>query len=738
MPSALVIAVDTDTKKAQSELNGLSKKINNLNDQIEGKNRKRSYLIEQAEQIKAAYDSAVSAGQDDLAQSLAKDYDKVQTSIARVDGQIRDLNDKLSVTQNRAGDLADSLSRAGNQGSSALDSVNDRIGKFENRIIGLAKRVFVFSLISSALRGLRSWLMNAVVSNDQAAAAIARLKGALLTLAQPILQVVIPAFIALVNILTSVVNAIASAIAALFGTTATAAAGAAKSLNAESKAIGGVGKAAKKETRSLAAFDEINQLADDSDAGGGGGGGGASGSDIMPDFSGITDEVTPRLKEILGYVTLIAAGFALWKIAGNLPGILGLIAGKIGGLLIALGGLMLLWDGLQNAWKNGVGWKNLIEIFAGLAAAAIGLKIAFGAVAAGIALVVGGIAMIITGFHDAMENGWNLQNTLLTIGGILATGLGFFFITGSVIPLVIAGIAALLLAFTIATGHGEELINGIKQFLEGFVQFFKSVFAGDIEGALNGIEKMFGGLKDAVFAVISGLKDAIFSFLDWLDEKTNGKLHGIIVAVKEFLSGQFENIKNTIGGVIDGIMQILSGLTEFVMGVFTGDWETAWNGVKNIFKGVWNAVVSLMEGAINAIIKGMNWLISQMNKISFTAPDWVPGVGGKTVGINIPNISEVRIPRLAQGAVIPPNREFLAVLGDQSSGQNVEAPEGLIRDIVRGEMQQFAAPLAQIVSLMQQGRVLAVDGVAFADLSYGANNAKRSQYGSSLINVRGG
>ena len=108
--------------------------------------------------------------------------------------------------------------------------------------------------------------------------------------------------------------------------------------------------------------------------------------------------------------------------------------------------------------------------------------------------------------------------------------------------------------------------------------------------------------------------------------------------------------------------------------MFTNDWDLAWEGVKNIFKGAWNGVVSLLEGAVNLIIKGLNWLISQMNKISFDVPDWVPGIGGKSIGVNIPSISEVQIPRLAQGAIIPPNREFMAVLGDQHSGTNIEAP----------------------------------------------------------------
>ena len=93
--------------------------------------------------------------------------------------------------------------------------------------------------------------------------------------------------------------------------------------------------------------------------------------------------------------------------------------------------------------------------------------------------------------------------------------------------------------------------------------------------------------------------------------------------------------------------------------------KKARNGIQEIFKGVWNGIVGLLEGAVNLIIDGVNWLISKLNMVSFTTPDWLdvikPGLGGKTFGISIPNIERVALPRLATGAVIPPNREFLGL-----------------------------------------------------------------------------
>ena len=92
--------------------------------------------------------------------------------------------------------------------------------------------------------------------------------------------------------------------------------------------------------------------------------------------------------------------------------------------------------------------------------------------------------------------------------------------------------------------------------------------------------------------------------------------------------------------------------------------------------------------------------------MSFDVPDWVPGIGGSTFGFQLSTITAPQIPYLAQGAVIPPNREFLAVLGDQSSGTNVEAPLATIQQAVAAVMQDMQegelAALTQVSRLLSQ------------------------------------
>lgn len=697
--SDMTVARDEAKQKSifqAAELDAEKAKLQEIKDRladIRALSKDKSISIEQRGAY-AAQIPSVKQELDDQAvrvRGLQAEWNKTENSVDSYNRKIDASNQKLNGLKTEANILTQKIDEAARKqngfakASAAAEKSMHRLG---GRIMELVKSAFIFNVISVGLRGVQQITMKYIKTNDEARKAIAQLKGALLALAQPLIEVLIPAFTLLVNILTKIVTAVAQFVSMLFGKTLKQSKDGAKALHKEANAIGAVGEAADEAAGSLAGFDEINQINTESAKGAGGGG---TGTEIAPDFGdwGIDDSLLERLKEIADLVGLIAAGFALWKIGSMLPGTLGRIATLLGGILMTVGGLLLFWNGLTDAWENGVDWLNLIEMIGGLAAAAFGLYTIFellhpgwGKIAAGIALVVGGIAMLVTGFHDAMENGWNFQNLLLSIAGLLATGLGIALLTGSWIPLLIAAIASILLALTVATGHGKELLDGIQEVIEGFKDFFVGVFTGDMEKAIGGIGKIFDGLKKTVFAVIDGIKDSFLSFLNWLDEKTGGKFHGIIEAAKEFVFGFFEHTKETLGGWIDGVKTALQGLIKFVTGVFTNDWDMAWDGVKDIFRGMWNSCISLLEGAINLIIKGLNWLISQMNKIKFDVPSWVPGIGGKSLGISIPILPEAKIPRLAQGAVIPPNREFMAVLGDQKYGTNIEAPADLIRQMV--------------------------------------------------------
>lgn len=159
-------------------------------------------------------------------------------------------------------------------------------------------------------------------------------------------------------------------------------------------------------------------------------------------------------------------------------------------------------------------------------------------------------------------------------------------------------------------------------------------------------------------------------------------------AIGSAISTAIEVISNIIGPIMDVVADIFSifgGVIDFITGILTGDWEKAWQGIVDIFGGIWdtivdiikaplNLVIGLINGLLTAIETGVNFVIRAVNKLSFDVPDWVPGIGGETFGFDLDEASFTKIPYLASGAVIPPNKEFMAVLGDQTSGTNIETP----------------------------------------------------------------
>jgi hypothetical protein len=215
------------------------------------------------------------------------------------------------------------------------------------------------------------------------------------------------------------------------------------------------------------------------------------------------------------------------------------------------------------------------------------------------------------------------------------------------------------------------------------------------DGAVEAFEKLKTNagnalkvLRDDVKQKWEAIKSKFTSFSTWLSGVFNTdwtKQFGIFGGV---LNGFFKSAKD----VIKDVKGIFKGLNTFVSGTFSGNWSQAWDGIKTIFSNVFSGLADIAKTPINAIIGGfnsvlgvVNGLISKLNNLKFriTVPNWIPGIGGSRWGFNgfsIPTIGT--IPMLASGAVIPPRSEFLAVLGDQKNGRNLEAPEGVIREII--------------------------------------------------------
>lgn len=605
---SVIIKAEIDDKQAQRELNALSKKIDALQEKLNSKKAKRDAFASdfrnvgaQLDVAKAKLDQMKNSGefftsdavkqQEATVASIQSEFDKMDEKLKSQDERIKDSADNLDRMKAKAGELGKQL---GNTGKNAgkiqegLDKASQGMEAFTKRVKMLAKRALVFTIIARALAALRDWLADVVAVNGEARDAIAQLKGALLTLAQPLVQIIIPAFTALVKVLATVVSFIANIVSALFGTTAKESANAAKALNDQKNAYKGVGGAAKSASKQLASFDEINKLSGES--------GGGSGI-ILPDFS-------------------TATNFAfLDKIADKLK--------KIG-------------QDIVNLFKDVTGYIG--NVFSG-------------------------------DWGAALDNIINFVNHARILLADLLDFVGYIF--GAIIDTIIekCGLAG--------TPVGN-MLTGIKDIVQGTLGLISGILTGDLEKMKQSVIQMLTGVKTFVLGIWDWFKLGLTSLLDWLDGKTNGRFHEIIELAKTYVSD-----------VIDGVKQIFGGFIDFLTGVFTLDWKKAWEGIKEIFRGICNTIVGVFEATVNLIIKGINWLISKLNSLLENS---LLAKGLDLIGIEfrgIPQIPEVHIPRLAQGAVIPPNRKFMAVLGDQKQGTNIEAPADLIRQIVREEINSF-------------------------------------------------
>ena len=141
------------------------------------------------------------------------------------------------------------------------------------------------------------------------------------------------------------------------------------------------------------------------------------------------------------------------------------------------------------------------------------------------------------------------------------------------------------------------------------------------------ISEVWGNIKTGVSEAVANLISAFQSNFPLLSAYLSGWWKSV--------SAAWENVKAIFANIID-----------FVQNVFAGNWSAAWDNIVAIFGNVFGMIVNLAKAPINGVISAINWVLEKINSISVTIPDWVPGVGGKTLGFNIPTI-----PALAAGGI---------------------------------------------------------------------------------------
>jgi len=177
---------------------------------------------------------------------------------------------------------------------------------------------------------------------------------------------------------------------------------------------------------------------------------------------------------------------------------------------------------------------------------------------------------------------------------------------------------------------------------------------------------------------------------------------------------------------------------QVISGILSGDWSQIWKGMGQICKSAVNVIIGVVNVLLSGLTGALNGVFKLLNKISVDIPDWVPGIGGKSFGFKIKELKAPQIPYLAKGAVLPANQPFLAMVGDQKHGTNIEAPLATIQEAVaavtRDQTQAILAGFEASVGI-QREILEAVLGIQIGDEVIGSAVAR---YNRKQAVIRGG
>lgn len=300
-------------------------------------------------------------------------------------------------------------------------------------------------------------------------------------------------------------------------------------------------------------------------------------------------------------------------------------------------------------------------------------------------------------------------------------------------------------------------VDSISQALSGLIDFVTGIFTGDWDTAWggicemfsgwqtqmsnigeyvwNGITNFFSGIFDTIKGVFTAKWESIKFYVDtvlkkiativstiWTGIKTT--ISDIISGIKTTVGNVFDKIKITISGAMGGIKKGIYDALEYLKGIFRNAFATIRDTVSRIFgdmwgtlKGIINSILGGVESMANGIVKALNKATGALNNMSFDVPTWIPGIGGKSFGFDIPPVSTVSIPRLAQGGYVKANTPRLAMIGDNRREGEIVAPESKIAEAVAKGLQgvlgsggdssgQTIFMLMEIIALLKENNEL--------------------------------
>lgn len=502
---------------------------------------------------------------------------------------------------------------------------------------------------------------------------LGKLKAAIGQAIAPLGAVFIPVVQQAVWATTKLVKSVGKVIGALFGGSDAGQSFSEDTQNA-AQAQETLAKSSAKVKRSLAGFDEINRLSDSS------GGGAAENSVVLPDR--VEDKLSPQLQSIVDKILSLIEPL---KRIDFTPAVE--TFGRLREALAPIG--KELFRGLEWAWHNLL-----------------------------VPLAAWTIEDLLPAFLEL------LQGALLVLNEVI------------------------IALKPMATWLWEKFLQPIGQWAGGMI-------ADSLQWMTEKLENLSGwisnnqGLVQTLVALIGGLGAAILLANSGLSQWNI--LGSMATPLTAGLSSAIGGLTSPVGLVRTAVLVLIGAVTALI---------TVWNSVKtaaqqawqsiqtiwsnagnwfreriylpqqNGFKNTINGIIGFINGLLAGAVKGINALVHALNSLQINIPSWIPGLGGRSFGFDYETVTAPQIPYLARGAVLPANRPFMAVLGDQRYGTNIEAP-----------LETIKQALAEVLSMQSSGTGETVVNVNFTgDLAQLARVLKPAidtesrRRGVSLIN----
>ncbi len=711
---------------------------------------------ESGQKTMAQYTSAQAA--------LENTLNRLKTSYADLNEKTKEYNSETKKASKSTGDFQKNLGKT---------SVSFK--KMLSYAFGIRSLFALFNRIRSAVTdGMKNLVQYSGSTNSTVSGlmgSLTQLKNALATAFAPILTAVAPALNYLISLLTTAATAVGRFFSALTGQSTFVKATKVQENYADS--LKKTGSAAKKAEKSLASFDTIEQIGSKSSDSGGGGGSSTNPKDMFT-----TEQISSSIKEMADKIRQMVAAedwqgvgnyigsqigngvnFGMSKLdqflsTTNWKGIGTAITAGLTGFFSTfswstlsstvshfIAGAVQLITGLL----KGVDWRSIPQgIIDAIGGILKGFDYAsvFGSVGELIGTAIASGIDLLKGLGDVLVNSWNSVVSYFS-GYIDASG-------GNLVLGLYNGIVNALKSV------GSWIVNNIfKPFINGFKSAFgihspSTVMMEMGQYLMEGLRNGVSNFISSVIAKFSEIKDKIVGKWTETKKKTEETWNNIKnwlgtnwTSVKTSASEKFQNIKDTIAQRWAETKSGTQTTWESVKSVLLTTWETIrtnastkfadmkkaiidnWTTLKSqtktIWDGIWGAIRSVIntilggvESMVNGVITALNRMISALNNLSFDVPDWVPGIGGETFGLDIPTVGKVHLPRLASGTVVPPRAgEFAAILGDNKRETEVVSPlstmkqalmEALAESGISGGSQQVVIRFEG--NLAQLGRVL--------------------------------